>query len=229
MIILIGASSFIGVHTVTELLKQKCEILVTGRNNKFKDYYDELGIPYINLDLSDKSDIDKLPTKNVEAVILLSGLLPANTAIDLVNDENAAEYFTINTVGTAHLLEYCRKNKIKRLLSTCSYADVVNSWRTNPPITEEEPRSYKFEGDHAVYVFSKNAANDLMLYYNNQHGMKNVIFRLPPVYGVGPHGTYCINGIPTKSTIQKFIDSATLGDDIKFIPVTKSGFAIMLM
>lgn len=36
MIIVIGATSFIGVHTVTELVNQGCEVLVTGRNNKLK-------------------------------------------------------------------------------------------------------------------------------------------------------------------------------------------------
>lgn len=30
MIIVIGATSFIGVHTVTELVRQGCEILLTG-------------------------------------------------------------------------------------------------------------------------------------------------------------------------------------------------------
>lgn len=215
MIILIGASSFIGVYTVAELLKRGSEVLVTGRNNKFKEHYDALNVPYVNFDLSNKADIDKLPIENIEAVILLGGLLPANTNTNLVTEENAADYFIINTIGTANLLEFCRKNKIKRLLSTCSYADVINSWHIDPPITEEEARSFRYEGDHAVYVFSKNAANDLMEYYNQQHGMKNVIFRLPPVYGVGPHGTYCVNGVPTKSTFQKFIEAAQKGEDIK--------------
>ena len=34
MYIIIGASSFIGVHTVEEFLKQGCEVLVTGRDRK---------------------------------------------------------------------------------------------------------------------------------------------------------------------------------------------------
>ena len=39
MIIIIGASSFIGVHTAAEFIKEGCEILVTGRKNKFKSYF----------------------------------------------------------------------------------------------------------------------------------------------------------------------------------------------
>ena len=214
MIIVIGASSFIGVHTVDYLLSQGCEVVVTGRNNKFKSHYDTLGVQYVNLDLRNKSDFENLPKKGVEGVILLGGLLPANTAVDLDTDENAADYFEINTIGTINVLEYCRKNGIKKVISTCSYADVINSWNAEHPLTEDEPRSYRYEGDHAVYVFSKNAANDMLLYYNAQHGMSNAIFRLPPVYGAGPHGFYHVNGVLMKSAIQKFMDKARAGEDI---------------
>lgn len=54
MHIIIGASSFIGVYTVDEFLKQGCKVVVTGRNNKFKDQYDRLGVECINLDLTKK-------------------------------------------------------------------------------------------------------------------------------------------------------------------------------
>lgn len=214
MIIIIGASSFIGVHTVDYLLSQKCEVVVTGRNNKFKSHYDSLGVQYVNLDLRNKSDFENLSKIGVEGVILLGGLLPANTAVNLDNDENAADYFEINTIGTINVLEYCRKNGIKKVISTCSYADVINSWNAECPLTEDEPRSYRYEGDHAVYVFSKNAANDMLFYYNEQHGMSNSVFRLPPVYGAGPHGYYHVNGVLMKSALQKFMDKARTGEDI---------------
>lgn len=64
----------------------------------------------------------------MEGVILLAGLLPANAQVNLDEDENAADYFKINTIGTINVLEYCRRNGIKRVISTSSYADVRNSW-----------------------------------------------------------------------------------------------------
>ena len=36
--------------------------------------------------------------------------------VNLDEDENAADYFLINTIGTINLLEYCRKNGIKRII-----------------------------------------------------------------------------------------------------------------
>lgn len=213
MYIVIGASSFIGVYTVDEFLKQGEKVLVTGRNNKFKEHYDALGVPYINLDLTNKQDFDQLPTEGVDGVILLAGLLPANVTVNLDEDENAEDYFQANTIGTINVLEYCRKNHINRVISNCSYADVQGVWGKKV-ITEEEPRSFKFTGDHAVYVFSKNAANDLLEYYNQQHGMKNAWFRFPPVYGVGPHDSLYINGKLKKSGLKIFIDNASDGKDI---------------
>lgn len=214
MVIIIGASSFIGVHTVAEFLNEGCEVLVTGRNNKFKEYYDSIGVKYVNLDLSTGEGIENLPTENVEGVILVAGLLPANSTADLYKEENAADYFRINVIGTINLLEYCRKNSIKRIISACSYSDVSKSWTDKYPITEEEPRNFSFKGDHCVYVISKNAANDILEYYNQQHGMKNASFRFPPVYGAGPHGTLMVNGKLYKSGIQIFIENATEGKDI---------------
>ena len=213
MYIIIGASSFIGVYTADEFLKQGCEVIVTGRKNKFKEHYDKLGVEYVNLDLTNEADFEQLPKEGVEGVILLSGLLPANAEVNLDIDENAADYFRINTIGTINVLEYCRKNGIKRVISNCSYADVRGAWGKKV-ITEDEPRDFIYKGDHAVYVFSKNAANDTMEYYNQQHGMKNAWFRFPPVYGVGPHDSLFINGVLKKSGLKIFIDNASEGKDI---------------
>ena len=104
MVVVIGASSFIGVYTVEELLKQNCKVLVTGRNNKFKEHYEKLGVEYINLDLTNKNDFERLPKKNVDGVILLAGLLPANVSVNINIEENASDYFKINTIGSINVL-----------------------------------------------------------------------------------------------------------------------------
>lgn len=215
MYIVIGASSFIGVYTVNEFLKHNCKVLVTGRNNRLKEYYDKLGVDYINLELDKREDFEQLPKEGVEGVVLLAGLLPANAEADLENIENADDYIRINTLGTIYALNYCRENGVQRLISTVSFADVSKVWSGDYEITENEPRNFSFTGDHAAYVISKNAAADMMEYYNQQHGMKNAWFRLPPVYGVGPHGSLLVNGKEIKSGLQIFMDNASEGKTIK--------------
>ena len=181
MIIIIGATGFIGMYTVDKFLEEGYEVLATGRNPVMADMLKKKGVDCVNLDISKKEDFDKLPTENVEGVILLAGLLPANAKVDIENDENADDYIRINVIGTINVLEYCRKNKIRKLIATSSYADVFNSWKKGVALKEDEPRNFRYTGDHAVYVISKNAANDMMEYYNEQHGMQCAWFRLPPV------------------------------------------------
>lgn len=215
MYLIIGASSFIGVYTATYFVERGEKIVVTGRNNKMKDYYDSLGIEYINLDLCCENDFDKLPTKDVEGVILVAGALPASEDADLKTFDNSEKYFNVNVLGVCRLLEYCRKNGIRRIINSISYGDVGNSLRVDPPITETEPRNFSFSGDHAAYIISKNSASDIMEYYNRQYGMKNAWFRFPPVYGVGPHGYLKVDGKIVKSGLQIFIDKAKTGEAIE--------------
>ena len=215
MVIIIGATGFIGHYTTKYFRENGIDVLATGRSEKNSKLLKSLGAKFIEFDMTNESDINKLPTENVDGVIVLAGLLPANSKTDISVDENAAEYFKVNTVGVINILEYCRKNNIKKIISTSSYADVYNSWRAGYAIKETEPRGYKYTGDHAVYVMSKNAATDVIEYYNQQHGLQGAIFRLPPVYGVGPHSAIYVNGKYYKSGIQTWIDNAKEGKDIE--------------
>lgn len=214
MILVIGGTSFIGFYLINQLVEDGYKVITTGRNKKFEKYYQSLGVEFINFDLSDESDYEKLPKKDIEAVVLLAGLLPANSSVDITKDENAEDYIKVNTIGTALLLKYCFNNGINKMISTTSYADVLHSWDDTIPVKDDVSRGYDLEGDHAAYVISKNAATDLMLYYNNQHGMNNCIFRLPPVYGFGPHGSIHVDGVLKKSGIQVFIDKAEMSETI---------------
>ena len=215
MVLIIGATGFIGHYTTKYFVEKGIEVVATGRSQRNSERLKKMGANFLEFDMTKEEDIKKLPTKNVEGVIILGGLLPANSKTDIEKDENAADYFKVNTIGVINILEYCRKNNIKKVISTSSYADVYNSWRAGYAIKETEPRGYKFTGDHAVYVMSKNAANDVIEYYNQQHGIQGAIFRLPPVYGVGPHSIIYVNGKYYKSGIQTFIENAEEGKDIE--------------
>lgn len=215
MVIVIGATGFIGMYTVDELTHHGYKVLATGRSTQQKAALETMGAQFRTLDVTKESDFDALPTQDVEAVVDLAGLLPANAHADLKNVDNAADYFRVNVIGHINVLEWCRHHGVKKFLSSCSYSDTAGAWGKGYAITEEEPRSFSFTGDHAVYVISHNAANDVMEYYNQQHHMQCCWFRFPPVYGVGPHGTILVNGKPYKSGIQTFIERAEQGKDLE--------------
>lgn len=210
MIIIIGASGFIGTYLTDELVRNGYEVLAVGRNVHAKAYYTQHNIPFVTLDITRKTDFAKLPTSNVEAVILLSALLPANDQEDSIE-----KYIDVNVLGTVHVLEYCRKVGAKKIISTTSYADVQESWEKDRPITELESPNFKLTGDHAAYIISKNSARDIIGYYSANFNLQGIVFRLPPVYGVGPHSEIYVNGKPYKSGMQIFIDKAINGDDIE--------------
>lgn len=100
---------------------------------------------------------------------------------------------------------------VNKVISTCSYSDVI--WSMGEGLSDYRGRAKRFQvyGDHAVYVISKNAANDVMEYYNQQHGMQCSCFRFPPVYGVGPHGTIMVNGSPTSRASRLLSRKLKLG------------------
>lgn len=215
MVIVIGATGFIGMYTVERLIADGEKVIATGRNQKVAPILEQMGAQFISLDITKREDFDKLPTKGVKGVVLLAGLLPANVKVDITKDENAADYFEVNVIGTINVLEYCRKNYIRKVISNCSYSDVHGAWKKGIALKETEPRDFQFTGDHAVYVISKNAANDVMEYYNQQHHMQCASFRFPPVYGVGPHSAIYVDGKYYKSGIQTFIENAKKGEDIE--------------
>lgn len=215
MIIVIGATGFIGMYTVEKLLSEGYNVLATGRNEVMLNELEKMGANSMRFDITNSADFDKLPKEGVEGVIMLAGLLPANSTVNIEKDENADDYIKVNVLGMINVLEYCRKNNIKKVISTSSYADVFNSWKKGIALKESEPRNFKYTGDHAVYVISKNTANDIMEYYNQQHGMQCASFRLPPVYGVGPHSEIYVDGKYYKTGIQTFIENAMEGKDIE--------------
>ena len=168
MVIVIGGTGFSGMYTVEALLKAGKKVLATGRNMKLGKVLQNMGAEFLELDITNEDDFDKLPQKGIEGVILLAGLLPANAKADLQENENAADYFEVNVIGAIHVLEYCRRNGIKKVIGNCSYSDVSGAWGKGYPITEDEPRNFSYTGDHAVYVISKNACNDVMEYLDRK-------------------------------------------------------------
>lgn len=87
-----------------------------------------MGAKYLTLDITNSADFDQLPKEGVDGVILLAGLLPANVH-DESGDEHAAAYFEVNVIGTINVLEYCRKNGIRKVIGFSSYSDVAKAWK----------------------------------------------------------------------------------------------------
>lgn len=210
MIVVTGAFGFIGVYLVDALRESGVEVLATARRPQAEEYFSRRSVPFQKLDITSEADFERLPTSGVEGVVHLAGLLPAN-----VRQCRPHDYVQANVLGTLNVLEYCRAVGARRAIATTSYADVQNAWRVDPPITADEPRDYRLTGDHAVYVITKNAATDAILHYNAEFGFRGSVFRLPPVYGYGPHLAIYADGKLYRSGFQVFVEKARRGEAIE--------------
>jgi len=92
------------------------------------------------------------------------------------------------------------------------------------PISENYERNFNYKGDHAVYIITKLAGADLVYHYDAEYGIRNVVFRLPPVYGYGPHTDIFIDGKPIKTGFEIFIENALKSKTIEiWVILTKEG------
>lgn len=212
-ILVIGGSSFLGVYTVDELLRRGIEVVATGRNPRFASYYAAKGVPYIPLDICDAAAFSALDAYTFDAAVSFAAMMPANVEKD-AQEEDIEQYMQVNALGVLHILEYCRCHNVDRLVSILSYFD-IKEYPETTIVTEETPLRFSYLDDHAAYVVSNNTKAEMMRYYNMRYGMKNVWLRIPAVYGVGPHGSFCKDGVYKKSGLQIFMDKASAGETIE--------------
>ena len=213
MIIVIGASSSIGTYLVDELVTQKRETLATSLHTHNKEFYAKKGVAYARVDITNEADFEKLPKENIEAVILLAGLLPAN--LREWDPKDYKLYADINIKGTVNVLEYCRKNNAKKIIFASSHSDVAGLWGCGRPITEEDPRTITYDNDHTVYIIAKIASMDLIEHYYQQYGLQGISFRLPAIYCYSPRTGMYVNGKFVKAGFNIFIEKAIKGEPIE--------------
>ena len=204
-ILVFGAGGFMGTYLIDALSKLNFDITASDISDVGNEYYKEKNIPYIHLDITKSEEFKKLPQIPFDAVIHLAATQPANVS---AKNYDPKDYINVNVSGTLNILEFCRKNKAVKLIYASSHRNTQGLWVNNKAITEEEGRAIKYDGEYAMFSISESAAQDCVLHYNAQYGLQGIIFRLPPVYGFGPHTEIFKDGKPIKTGFQIFIDNA---------------------
>lgn len=75
MILVIGATGYIGRYFCTEMSKRGVDILALGRSEAVQRFFNDNGVPFQYFDLSDERSFEQLPKDNIEAIIDLSACL----------------------------------------------------------------------------------------------------------------------------------------------------------
>lgn len=213
-IIVFGASGAIGKYFVNYYCEQMMRneeyfVYAVGKRNE-NPFRGLPNIEYINMDISLKNEFKKLPKEEIDAVVDLAGMMPAR-----MKGYNPYDYININIIGTLNILEYCRINKINRLLFTQSFGDIKERAEENIVLKADMQPKFNFNSDHTVYVLSKNMAVDLIENYHQKYGLINLIFRLPTIYLYDEHDTYYVDGKLHNVGYRELINRAIEGKDIE--------------
>ena len=165
---------------------------------------------YIQIDISKEEDFEKLPKKNVYAVIDFAGVLPA-----YLEKDDPHKYVDVNVNGTLNVLEYCRKTNTDRIIYTHTWAELNGYLKDKEPLKPRVPRKPIYTGDHAIYTVTKCAAVELIECYHHMYGLKNFIFKLPNIYMYTPDMFYFVNGEKKYISYRYMIQKAIKGEDIE--------------
>lgn len=185
MIVVTGANGFIGQYLVNQLIKDGFDVLGTTRSKRNIQYFKKQNIEFIQLDITNEKDFDKLPKDGVDAVVHLAALL----SID-VSKWTAKDYLLVNALGTNNVLEYCRKNGFNKIIYSMTHSDVNRAKEVL--ITENTPRQFNTTiggGNSLPYIISKIAGLDFVEKFADQYDMKGISLRFPGVRGYGSRDT----------------------------------------
>lgn len=205
MILVIGATGYVGRYFCTEMVKRGEDILALGRSKPVQEFFKENNVPFQYFDLSDPGSYDSLPTENVEAIIDLSACLAElETPIE--------RFFEVNTLGVYRVLDFAYQHGIKKVVVTSSHK--VYNDIDKKVISENDGISFK--GDHSPYIISKIAAENFIEYYNKDFGMSAVALRLTGVHGYGEIlGHLNSDHSYKKSTFEIFFERILRGENIE--------------
>ncbi len=210
-ILIFGASGDTGKYLVDYLIAEagNHDFKVIASGSRKTDYFSKLNIPYYQIDTTCKSDFDVLP-KNIYGVVNLAGLMPAR-----MQGYHPQRYIDVNITGNLNILDFCRENRIDRLLFAQSFGDIKDWGNEQTLLTADMPRRFRFDTDHSIYVMTKNFTVDLMRNYHEMYGIKTFVFRLPTIYLWSPIDTYYVDGEIRKIGYRILIDKAMAGEPIE--------------
>ena len=204
-IVILGATGNVGSY-LTKYAKEHLpeddyQIIASGRREK-ANVFPAMGVEYISADITKPAELERLPKDDVYAVVCLAAVIPA-----YMDGYHPERYLDSIIMGTWNVLEYCRKNSVEKFLYSTTCYDCWE-YPVGTIIQPDQPRSYSYTGDHAVYVISKNTACELIEHYHQQYGLKTFVFRFPTVYSYSPNHYIYPSGVKTLRPLYKLIFNA---------------------
>lgn len=172
MILISGASGFIGSHLARALIARGKRLVLISKSGKFAPSPGKKAVA-MKLNIVNKKALNKLP-RPIEAVF--------HTAIHSSQkpetDFDLRQCVETNALGTLNLLEYCRDNGIKKFIYSSSIGVYGN--KIKPPVGEAH-----LIAPETAYGIGKYAGELFCRHFSKTYGMEIFILRYSSVYGPG--------------------------------------------
>lgn len=210
--VVFGASGMIGRYLVPALLESNYDVIAVDRANcaRRKQCFADLGIENFQVDISNIDNFRGLPTKDIDVVIHLAGIMPAT-----MRDYSPGEYFKVNTIGTLNILDYCKKISAHQFVFTTSHSDFSGYWGLGQQINPYASPKYSYGNDHSIYSISKRAAVEVIINAYREFGLQYNIFRCPNIYAWNSPDTYYVDGVKRDVGWKKLITKALKGENLE--------------
>jgi CDP-paratose 2-epimerase len=197
-----GGCGFLGSNLASEVLKRGHKLVVfdnlsrLGSTSNLKWLKDFGDFSFIHGDISNANDVDKLISSiNPEVVFHLAGQVAMTRSM-----ENPRKDFEINVCGTINLLESLRKfspNTTVIYSSTNKVYGDLDFYNYKETVTRYEAIGYETGFDENVpldfrspYGCSKGSADQYMLDYARNFGIKAIVFRHSSIFGGRQFSTF---------------------------------------
>lgn len=207
-ILIFGGSGFIASYLIYDLVKTgNYDITAVDVSPFGKSFLDQCNVKFYNFDITDSGKFTLLNSEQYDTVIHLASTQPANVSSEKYDPR---DYIHVNVIGTINILDYCVQSHSKKIIFLTSHRNTQGLWSrfTGKPIKESDGISIKYDGEYAMFSISETAAQDCVKHYGQKYDLKTMIFRIPPVYGYGPHTKIYFQGKPIVTGFQIFIDKA---------------------
>lgn len=205
-VVLFGATGTVGAYAAIALQEAGYDVVAVGRRKSDNGFFNDRGMKYVSMDITDRESYEVLPQKEVYAVVHLAGAIPAR-----MQGYCPQTYIDSIMTGTLNVLDYCVSVSANRIVFAQSVADVSYMYGDNVLIPADAVQRFPLNDDHSVYSICKNAAVNLIEHYYVKYGLKRFVLRFPNIYVYHPNPFYFYDGEKRWQSYRLLIERAKQG------------------
>lgn len=210
IVVIFGATGKVGCYTALYLREMGYDVVAVGKRKTDNGFFADYGIDFKSVDIMNREAYEKLPQKDVFAVIHMAATLPAT-----MKGYDPRIYVEENICGTMNVLDYGVSAGIKRFVFPKSWSDVLYLTGNLKPIDADAVAKFPLNNDHTIYAITKNAACDIIHHYSVKYGFKYYILRFPNIFCYHPNPTYYVDGVKRWTGQRAIIEQAKRSEDIE--------------